>query len=311
MRILITGGAGCLGSNLIEHWLPQGHEIFVIDNFTTGNREVVPEIKGLLLEEGTVANKNFVERVFSLFKPEIVIHAAASYKDPDNWIEDSTTNVLGSINIARASKLYNIKRLINFQTALCYGRPTKTPIPINHPTQPFTSYGISKAAGEQFMMLSGVSTVSLRIANVTGPRLAIGPIPTFYKRLKAGKNCFCSDTARDFLDMSDFLAFMDIVIKDNQSTGLFNVSSGEAHSIKEIFDIVCQFLSIPISEVPIEPVEEDDVQIVSLDASETYKTFGWKAKINFKEIINNQLKWYEKYGVTDIFTHLKAPNKKN
>ena len=94
MRILITGGAGCLGSNLIEHWLPQGHEIFVIDNFTTGNREVVPEIKGLLLEEGTVANKNFVERVFSLFKPEIVIHAAASYKDPDNWIEDSTTNVL-------------------------------------------------------------------------------------------------------------------------------------------------------------------------------------------------------------------------
>ena len=65
--------------------------------------------------------------------------------------------------------------------------------------------------------------------------------------------------------------------------------------------------SLPISEVPIEPVGEDDVQIVSLDASETYKSFGWKAKVEFKEIINNQLKWYEKYGVTDVFSHLKSP----
>ena len=310
MKILITGGAGCLGSNLIEHWLPKGHEIFVIDNFATGKREVVPLVEGLKLKEGTITDESLVEEVFSIFKPEVVIHAAAAYKDPDNWIEDSTTNVLGSINIAKASKLHNIKRLINFQTALCYGRPKEIPIPVTHPTGPFTSYGITKTAGEQFMMLSGVPNVSLRIANVTGPRLAIGPIPTFYKRLKAGQSCFCSDTERDFLDMSDFLAFMDIVIKENQPTGLFNVSSGKAHSIKEIFDIVSQFLSLPISEVPIEPVGEDDVQIVSLDASETYKSFGWKAKIEFKEIINNQLKWYEKYGVTDVFSHLKAPNKK-
>ena len=311
MRILITGGAGCLGSNLIEHWLPQGHEIFVIDNFVTGKREVVPAVKGLSLKEGTITDELLVEEVFSSFKPDVVIHAAAAYKDPDNWIEDSTTNVLGSINIAKASKLHKVKRLINFQTALCYGRPKITPIPVTHPTGPFTSYGISKTAGEQFMMLSDVPTVSLRIANVTGPRLAIGPIPTFYKRLKAGQSCFCSDTERDFLDMSDFLAFMDIVIKENQPTGLFNVSSGEAHSIKEIFDIVSQYLSLPISEVPIEPVGEDDVPIVSLDASETYKMFGWKAKVEFKEIINNQLKWYEKYGITDVFSHLKAPNKKD
>ena len=311
MKILITGGAGCLGSNLIEHWLPQGHEIFVIDNFVTGKREVVPSVKGLSLKEGSITDELLVEEAFSSFKPDVVIHAAASYKDPNNWIEDSTTNVLGSINIAKASKLHNIKRLINFQTALCYGRPKTTPIPVTHPTGPFTSYGISKTAGEQFMMLSGIPNVSLRIANVTGPRLAIGPIPTFYKRLKAGQSCFCSDTERDFLDMSDFLAFMDIVIKENQPTGLFNVSSGEAHSIKEIFDIVSQYLSLPISEVPIEPVGEDDVPIVSLDASETHKMFGWKAKIEFKEIINNQLKWYEKYGISDVFSHLKAPNKKD
>ncbi len=95
---------------------------------------------------------------------------------------------------------------MNFQTVLCYGRTEVVPIPPSHPTRPFTSYGISKIAGEQYLFSGGLPVVSLRIANVTGPRLAIGPIPTFYKRLKAGQSCFCSDTVRDFLDMSDFRA---------------------------------------------------------------------------------------------------------
>ena len=310
MRILITGGAGCLGSNLIEHWLPQGHEILVIDNFVTGKREVVPSVNRLTVIEGSIANAGLVEESFSSFKPEVVIHAAAAYKDPDDWIEDATTNILGSVNIAKSSKTHDVKRLINFQTALCYGRPHKLPIPNNHPTAPFTSYGITKTAGEQFMMLSEVPTISLRIANVTGPRLAIGPIPTFYKRLKAGQGCFCSDTSRDFLDMSDFLSFMDVAIKEDAPTGLFNVSSGEAHSIKEIFDIVSRYLSLPVTDVPITPCGADDVPLVSLDATETLKAFGWKAKIGFEETIRRQLDWYEKYGITDVFSHLKAPEQK-
>ena len=305
MRILITGGAGCLGSNLIEHWFPQGHEILVIDNFATGKREVVPAVPGLEVIEGTIADAGLVERAFANFKPEVVIHAAASYKDPDNWVEDTTTNVLGSINVAKSSKTHNVSRLVNFQTALCYGRPNVLPIPNTHPTAPFTSYGISKTAGEQFMMLSGVPTISLRIANVTGPRLAIGPIPTFYKRLKAGQDCFCSDTLRDFIDMSDFLSFMDLAIKENAPTGLFNVSTGAAHSIKEIFDIVSRYLSLPLTDVPITACGDDDVPVVSLDPAETFNVFGWQAKVSFEETIRRQLDWYEKYGITDVFSHLQ------
>ena len=305
MRILITGGAGCLGSNLIEHWFPQGHEILVIDNFATGKREVVPAVSGLEVIEGTIADVGLVERAFANFKPEVVIHAAASYKDPDNWVEDTTTNVLGSINVAKSSKTHNVSRLVNFQTALCYGRPNVLPIPNTHPTAPFTSYGISKTAGEQFMMLSGVPTISLRIANVTGPRLAIGPIPTFYKRLKAGQDCFCSDTLRDFIDMSDFLSFMDLAIKENAPTGLFNVSTGAAHSIKEIFDIVSRYLSLPLTDVPITACGDDDVPVVSLDPAETFNVFGWQAKVSFEETIRRQLDWYEKYGITDVFSHLQ------
>lgn len=310
MRILITGGAGCLGSNLIEHWLPKGHQIFVIDNFATGKREVVPEVEGLTVKEGSIADEALVNACFSAFKPDVVIHAAAAYKDPEGWLEDSRTNVMGSIHVARAAKANDVKRLINFQTALCYGRPQQLPIFASHPTAPFTSYGITKTAGEQFMMLSGVSALSLRIANVTGPRLAIGPIPTFYKRLKAGQNCFCSDTSRDFLDMSDFLSFMDLSIKTDAPTGVFNLASGEAHSIKEIFDIVTDYLGLGVKDVPLVPPAADDVPIVSLDASETFRVFGWKAQVRFAETIRRQLAWYDEHGVTDVFSHLKSPSAK-
>lgn len=308
MRILITGGAGCLGSNLIEHWLPQGHQIFVIDNFATGKREVVPQVEGLMVREGSVADADLVEECFSEFKPEVVIHAAAAYKDPDDWIEDSLTNVVGSGHVARAARAHGVGRLVNFQTALCYGRPTRLPIPVDHPTAPFTSYGISKTAGEQYMLLSGVPTLSLRIANVTGPRLAIGPIPTFYKRLGAGQKCFCSDTARDFLDMADFLDFMDLAISLDAPQGVFNVSSGEAHTIREIFDLVCNHLEIPPQDVPIVAPASDDVPVVALDAAETMRQFGWVPKIGFAETVRRQLAWYDEHGVTDVFTHLKMPS---
>lgn len=306
MRIMITGGAGCLGSNLIEHWLPSGHEILVIDNFTTGRREVIPDFKGLSVTEGCVSNYKTLHDCFSNFLPEILVHAAASYKDPDDWTNDTLTNVIGSANIAKLSKEFGVKRLINLQTALCYGYPEVLPIPNNHQTAPFTSYGITKTAGENFILLSGVPTLSLRLANVTGPRLAIGPIPTFYKRLKAGQNCFCSESSRDFLEMGDFLAFMDLALEEGAAEGVYNISSGEAHSIKEVFDLVCEHLDLGQIKAPLVPVGEDDVPVISLDPSAAKKDFGWMPQHSFTETILKQLAWYDKHGVNDIHSHLKA-----
>jgi UDP-glucose 4-epimerase len=308
MRILITGGAGCLGSNLVEHWLRAGHRLLVIDNFATGKQEVVPPVPGLEVVEGSVADEALVRATFDRFRPEMVVHAAASYKNPDDWAEDIRTNVLGSAHVARAAKDCGAVRLVNFQTALCYGRPRTVPIPADHPTAPFTSYGITKTAGEQFMLQSGVPTVTLRISNVTGPRLAIGPIPTFYKRLKAGQGCFCSDSLRDFLDMADFLAFMDLSIRPGAPTGVFNVSSGEAHSIGEIFRIVAEHVGKPEATAPLQPIGMDDVAVVALDPADTMRAFGWKARIGFRETVRRQLEWYDRHGVTDVFSHLKVPD---
>lgn len=308
MRILITGGAGCLGSNLVEHWIPAGHEILVIDNFATGKREVLPAVAGLTVVDGSVVDADLVDRLFAEFKPKVVVHSAAAYKDPSDWQSDAATNVQGSINVAKSAERHGVSRLINFQTALCYGRPESVPIPVTAPLAPFSSYGISKVAGEQFLTMSNVPVISLRLANVTGPRLAIGPIPTFYKRLKAGQKCFCSDTIRDFLDMEDFVTLMDRLIVEDVPAGVYNVSTGTGHTIKEIFDLVAQHVGATLTEeVPVVPPGNDDVPAVVLDPAETAQRLGWKAKYGFEETIRRQLAWYDAHGVTDIFSHLAAP----
>ena len=310
MRILITGGAGCLGSSLIEKYLPLGNEIFVIDNFATGKRESVPELEGLTLVEGDISDDELVKNCFDKFGPTHVIHSAAAYKDLTNWVSDTETNVLGTINVAKAALRIGVKKFINFQTALCYGRPEIIPIPVTHKTAPFTSYGISKTAGEQYLLQSGLPVISLRLANICGPRLSIGPIPTFYTRLKEGKSVFCSDTVRDFLDMSDFLSLMDIILADTDVTGVFNVSTGKGNSIKDVFDVVSEYVGIKVENVPVVPAGADDVQSVVLDPSLTESTFNWKAEVGFVDTIKRQLKLYDQYGVTDIFSHLTPQDKK-
>lgn len=309
MRILITGGAGCLGSNLVEHWLPQGHEILVIDNYATGKREVLPDMKGLKVIEGSVADQKVIEEAFASFAPDVVVHSAASYKNPLNWIEDTTTNVMGSVRVAKESLRKGVKSLINFQTALCYGQPQTVPVPVEHPLHPFTSYGISKTAGESYLLHAELPVVSLRLANICGPRLAIGPIPTFYKRLKAGQSCFCSDTIRDFLDMSDFLTLMDMLLESpHLPSGVFHVSTGEGHTMKDVYDTVAKYLGITTPKVPIVPPGPDDVPAMVLDPTQTQRALGWKAAISFEETITKQLQWYDAHGVSDVFSHLAHPN---
>jgi len=306
VRVLITGGAGCLGSNIAEALCRQGVELCVIDNFATSRRQLVEQVPGVLVVEGSVADAALVAKTFADFRPSHVIHSAASYKDPMDWTGDAQTNVLGSINVADASAAVGVRQVINFQTTLCYGRPRSVPIPVDHPLDPVGSYGISKTAGESYLLQSEVPVVSLRIANVCGPRLSIGPIPTFYKRLKSGLPCFCTRSVRDFLDMQDFLDLLATVLQLEQAhTGCFNVSSGEGHSIAEVFREVATYLGTP--EVAVDEVDpgEDDVPVVVLDPSQTEARLGWKARVSFAETIARQLAWYDAHGVEAIYSHLK------
>ncbi len=308
MKALITGGAGFLGMHVAERLLHQGHEVLVIDNFATGHKQNLAHLnpERCTAVEGTIADTTLVNQVFEQFAPTHVIHSAAAYKDPNNWVEDINTNITGTINIVQASQRLGVKRLIYFQTALIYGRPQQRPITLSHPIAPFTSYSISKAAGEHYVRLSGLPFVSLRLANIYGPGHLSGPIPTFHKRLKAKQPCTIVDARRDFLEIEDFLTLLDAILVDGASTGCFNVSSGKDVSIKELFDKIVELIHAELPS-PVEAIKpgEDDVSSLLLDPAETERLFHWKAQVQFDEGLRRLIQWYDQYGVVEAYTHLR------
>src|SRR5262249_26386054 len=134
MKVFVTGGAGQVGSTIIDMLLARGDQVLAIDNFATGRRDNLKEAKDLRLVENTIVDAVVVDALFAEFKPEVVIHTAASYKDPEDWSADALVNAAGTANIAKASKTHGVSRLVYFQTALCYGtKPTQSPIRLDHP----------------------------------------------------------------------------------------------------------------------------------------------------------------------------------
>lgn len=308
MRTLVTGGAGCLGASIVERLLAAGDAVLVLDNFATSAREALPANRdGFAVVGGSIADKPFVDAAFDTFKPDRVVHAAASYKNPDDWAGDLAVNAVGSAHVVEASRRVGVGRFVNLQTALCYGRPDATPIPVDAPLRPFTSYGVSKVAGELCVLESGLNAVSLRIANVTGPRLSIGPIPTFYTRLKAGKSCYCSETERDFLDLSDFLSLLDLALAEDAPRGVFNVSTGQGRTVRQVYDAVARVLSVAAPEPATVPPGADDVPVVVLDPAATEAAFGWCARVPFEESLTRLIAWYDVHGVREIYSHVRAP----
>jgi UDP-glucose 4-epimerase len=313
MKVLITGGAGFIGSHLAECLLAREDQVLVIDNYTTGRRDNLPPHRNLTVIEGNIADAELVQQHFAEFQPDIVVHAAASYKDPDNWAEDARTNVLGTANVTQASEQFAVKRLIYFQTSLCYGlQPLEQPITLNHPILPQgSSYAISKTAGEQYIQLSGLNYISFRLANAYGSRNLSGPLPTFYHRLTNDKPCFVMNTRRDFIYIQDLVEVVMKAIDGQGERGVYHISSGSDYSIKELFEATVAALGITLEEeVEVRERNPDDVFTILLDPAKTNADFDWKITTPLKTGVQAAIDGYRQYGITQTFTHLKGVDAK-
>lgn len=311
MKVLITGGAGFVGSHLADRLLLQGKEVLVIDNYSTGRRDNLKPRKNLHIIEQTIANTEAMNTIFSNFKPDVVVHAAASYKDPDNWIEDCQTNVLGTINIVEAAKTIGCNRILYFQTALCYGlNPTQQPITLDHHIDSRgSSYAISKTAGEHYIELSGLNFASFRLANAYGPRNISGPLPTFYHRLTQNKPCFVMDTRRDFIYIDDVIDCVEKAVY-GKGKGYYHISSGGDYSIKELFDAVVNALNMTLNkEVEVRPKNVDDAYTILLDPSRTQNDFSWQANADLNASVLKTINYYKDHGIEQTFTHLRIEEK--
>jgi UDP-glucose 4-epimerase len=309
MRVLITGGGGFIGSHLADRLLDAGHEVLIIDNYATGRRDNLSERDGLEIVDATIADAGAVDSAFERFAPTHVVHAAASYKDPDAWGEDVATNALGTANVVKATRAAGLDRLIYFQTALCYGtQPDEQPVTLSHPVRPDSSYAISKTAGEQYIEMGLENFVSFRLANAYGPRNISGPLPTFFQRLTAGKPCFVMDTRRDFIYVGDLIDVVMLAL-DGAGRGKYHVSSGSDFSIKELFDATTKALDIQLEEdVEVRPRGADDAFTILLDPSRTHADFeGWRVSTPLEEGVAKAIEYYRERGIEQTFTHLKVP----
>ena len=307
MKILVTGGLGQVGSHVAELLLARGDEVLVIDNLATGRREHLSDHPGLRVVIDTIADKPLVDALVAGFRPQAIVHAAASYKDPEDWYNDALTNAVGGANIVRAALANKVARFIYFQTALCYGvKPRQNPVSLDHPKLPAnSSYAISKTAAEDYIEISGLDYVSFRLANVIGPRNVSGPLPIFYQRLTQGKRCFVTRSRRDFVFVKD-LARTVLRAIDGTGRGAYHFSSGGDVAIIELYDAVVRALGLErYPEPEMRELGPDDAASILLDPSRTVADFGAVDFTPLASIVDAAVQYYRTFGVAGGYTHLK------
>lgn len=307
MKVLVTGGYGQVGSHVAETLLARGDEVVSIDNLATGRVEHLPAQERLVLVEGSIADRDLVNRLMGEHSPDAIVHTAASYKDPDDWYNDTLTNTVGGANLVRAALDHGVARFVYFQTALCYGvKPLEQPITLSHPKNPGnSSYAISKTAAEDYLELSGLDYVTFRLANVVGPRNVSGPLPIFFQRLSQGKRCFVTEARRDFVFVKDLARTVTAAV-DGRGHGAYHFSSGGDVAIKELYDAVVEAMKLnEYPEPEIRPLGPDDAESILLDPSRTFADFGEIEFTPLADTVAAAVEYYREFGVHGGYTHLK------
>jgi UDP-glucose 4-epimerase len=307
MKVLITGGSGQVGSHVADLCLARGDHVLAIDNFATGRRDNLAPHPNLTLIEDTIADAGVVDRAFESFAPDVAVHTAASYKDPDDWSSDALVNAVGTANIASACRRFKTSRLVYFQTALCYGtKPLHQPIPLDHPLDPGnSSYAISKTAGEQYVQLSGVDWVTFRLANVIGLRNVSGPLPIFFRRLSEGKRCFVTEARRDFVYAGD-LARIVVRAADGTGAGTYHFSTGSDIAIRDLYDSVGRAMQLnTVPEPEVRPLGPDDAASILLDPARTFADFGAIEFTPLDTFVQEAVNHWRGAGVEGGYTHLR------
>lgn len=308
MRIFVTGAAGQVGSHVVDSAIARGDEVIGIDNFATGRQEHVAKHPNYNFVEGSIADTLEINQLISDFKPEVIVHTAASYKDPDDWLTDIDTNVRGMVNLVEAASTNSVSRFIYFQTALVYGvKPEENPVTLQHPRRiDNSSYSISKGAAEDYLSLSGLDYVTFRLANVIGPRNVSGPLPIFFQRLSEGKRCFVTPARRDFVYVGDLVKAVGQAIQ-GVGHGAYHFSSGGDVPIIDLYDSVVKAMGIrDYPEPERRALSPDDAPSILLDPSRTFADFGMIEFTPLETTVWNAVKYYQEFGVVGGYTHLKT-----
>ncbi len=307
MKLLVTGGAGFIGSHLVDKLIDLGHEVSVVDNLSSGKKENInPKAS---FSEVDITDKDALHKVFEDFKPEAVFHLAAQNEVPysmEHPFEDAKVNIIGTMNVLESSRLVGVKKIIYSNTGgAFYGDVDKGDLPIkedqiiNFPT---SFYGVSKLSAEYYLKLFsnlyGIVGISLRYSNVYGPRQQgnkeAGVVAIFTEKLLKGEKpvVFGDGTnTRDYIFVSDVVD-SNIKALDFNDTNYFNISTGIRTSVMEVYYAIEENLKTGL-QPEFSPPRKGDTPHNSLDPKKAKEILNWEAKIGFKEGIKRTTDFYQ------------------
>ncbi|MCS7123364.1 MAG: GDP-mannose 4,6-dehydratase [Candidatus Aenigmarchaeota archaeon] len=307
MRILITGGAGFIGSHLVDFYLEKNCEVIVLDNFSSGFKENLRKNKNLKIIAGDVLNKNLVlsltkgcDIVFHLaaFHPNTVGHIIKqSYADP---LKDAKVTVLGSINVLEAARK-NDCRVVLASTAAVYGNPIKNPVSEKSKIAPISPYGMSKYCAEiyfqRYYKIYGVEMSIARIFNTYGPRQFKYIHFDILERLRRNPNRLkvfgSGEEMRDFIFVKDTVTALSLLGEHEKALGeIFNIGSGEGIEIKKLITIMLNILKLNPVVVYTYRSWCGNVKKIYGDIKKI-KKLGWKPKYSIEKGLKEFIKWYQ------------------
>jgi UDP-glucose 4-epimerase len=298
MKAVVTGGAGFIGSNLVDALVERGDEVVIVDDLSTGKREnAEPALAaGVRLVEADIRDGQALAELFEEVRPDVVFHFAAQIdvrKSVADTPWDAMVNVVGTINVLEAALKAGVRRVVNSSTGgAIYGEGKVIPAPEDHPAEPEAPYGQSKHAAEGYLelyrRLHGLSTVSLRYGNVYGPRQdplgEAGVIAIFCGKLIEGaKPTVFGDglQTRDYVYVGDVVA-ANLAAAESDASGAFNIGTGRQTSV---LDLVEELAAISGKEFEAElaPERPGEVRHIALDFTRAREELGWEPKVQLRE----------------------------
>uniref|UniRef100_A0A7J2U1Q8 NAD-dependent epimerase/dehydratase family protein n=1 Tax=Ignisphaera aggregans TaxID=334771 RepID=A0A7J2U1Q8_9CREN len=293
LRVLVTGGAGFIGSHLVKALLRAGHFVRVLDNFSTGSMDNIVDVaRDVEIVVGDVRDYSVVEKCVR--GVDVVIHLAAlidvaeSIERPDLYFE---VNVIGTHNIAKACRGVNV--LIFASSSSVYGDPLKIPIPEDHLLSPRSPYAASKVAGEAliqaFSSIYGYRPIILRIFNVYGPkqsRAYAGVVIEFIRRVLRREPPIIygdGEQTRDFIHISDVIDAIMKAMSIERARGVFNIGSGKAVTINQLAKLILKTLNREDLKPVYAPPRPGDIKHSIADITKSRKILGFEPKISLEE----------------------------
>lgn len=304
MKIMVTGGAGFIGSHIVDHYIALGHEVVILDDLSTGQNRFIN--KNAKFYRINIRDRQKINEIMRLEKVQILNHHAAQMdvrKSVTNPQYDAEVNILGFLNLLEAGKDQGLKQVIFASSGgTVYGDTDILPTPESAPTHPVSPYGISKLAAENYLyfyhLTYGINYTVLRYGNVYGPRQnpygEAGVVAIFAKNLLAGNKTVINgdgEQARDLVYVDDVVAANELVLSTSEPLTV-NIGTGMATKVNEVAEILVKLTTA--MRVPEHGPEKFGEQRISvLDATLAKEILGWNPKTRLEEGLRQTVAYFQ------------------